>query len=353
MSLDEFGSTETRPRNPKKKGKGKAVIIGVTAFVLVAALAAAAYVFYIGRTFDTKTQKIAEVFPAEETRPEVKEESKGAKNILLLGSDTRATRGGDEEEGEFGELPNGGRSDTMMLVHIPKDHSNVYVTSIMRDTWLDIPGVGTAKINRAFASGGVPKAVETLENLFGVRIDHVASIDFEGFKGLTDALGGVTVNNPIAFRQSITNGMYFPKGEQTLDGEQALAFVRERKSFPGSDYQRVKNQQLFVRAMLGQIMSKETLSNPVTISNVVNEFAPYIAVDESLNAGAIASMASQMTGVHPGDMEFFTLPNKGPGRSPDGKQSIVVPDMAVIEKFGEALQQDKMQEFVDSTDLTR
>ncbi|MFC9932584.1 LCP family protein [Glutamicibacter sp. NPDC127525] len=347
-------SFEEHPARPRKKKKrtGRAIVLSVLALVMVAALVAAGYLWNLGRTFDSESQTITDAFPAEETRPEVNDESKDAVNILLLGSDTRATREADEDSEDFGTLPNGGRSDTMMLVHIPADRENVFVTSVMRDTWLDIPGVGTAKINRAFASGGVPKAVETLEGLFGVRINHVASVDFEGFKGLTDAVGGVTVNNPRGFKQSIVNGMYFPEGVQTLDGEQALAFVRERKSFPGSDYERVKNQQLFVKALLGQLMSKETLTNPGKVSEVVSQIAPFIAVDETLDSGKVASYASSMLNLRSSDMEFFTLPNKGPGRSADG-QSIVIPDMEVIEKFGKALQEDKMAEFVETTDLSR
>ncbi|MGO4296787.1 LCP family protein [Glutamicibacter sp. MCAF14] len=347
-------SFEEHPARPRKKKKrtGRAIVLSVLALVVVAGLVAAGYLWNLGRTFDSESQTITDAFPAEETRPEVNDESKDAVNILLLGSDTRATREADEDSEDFGTLPNGGRSDTMMLVHIPADRENVFVTSVMRDTWLDIPGVGTAKINRAFASGGVPKAVETLEGLFGVRINHVASVDFEGFKGLTDAVGGVTVNNPRGFKQSIVNGMYFPEGVQTLDGEQALAFVRERKSFPGSDYERVKNQQLFVKALLGQLMSKETLANPGKVSEVVSQIAPFIAVDETLDSGKVASYASSMLNLRSSDMEFFTLPNKGPGRSADG-QSIVIPDMEVIEKFGKALQEDKMAEFVETTDLSR
>ncbi|WP_431711893.1 LCP family protein [Glutamicibacter uratoxydans] len=339
-----------RPR--KKKRRGLAIIISVLAVVLVAALVAGLYVLNLGRTFDRNTETLPTVFPSEDVRPVEREESKDAVNILLLGSDTRAERDEDEDAEGFATLPNGGRSDTLMMVHIPTNREAIYVTSIMRDTWLDIPGVGTAKINRAFASGGVPKAVETLEGLFGVRIDHVAAIDFEGFKGLTDALGGVTINNPIAFRQSLTNGMYFPQGQQTLNGEQALAFVRERKSFPGSDYQRVKNQQLFVRAMLGQILSRDTLTNPARISDVISEISPFIAVDDSLDSSTVAKLASGMLNIRTSDMEFFTLPNNGPGRSADG-QSIVIPDMQMIEKFGTALQEDKVDEFVASTDLSR
>lgn len=347
-----FEEQPTRSRAKKKKRTGRVVLLSILSLVVIAALVAVGYAWNLGRTFDDNSQKLENAFPAEETRPEVKKESENALNILLLGSDTRAQRENDEQNDDFATLPNGGRSDTMMLVHIPSDRSGVYVTSIMRDTWLDLPGIGEAKINRAFANGGVAKAVETLEGLFGVRIDHVASVDFEGFKGLTDAVGGVTINNPIAFRPVHNKSFYFPEGVQKLDGEEALAFVRERKAFPGSDYQRVKNQQLFVKALLGQILSKDTLTNPVTIQNIVSEFAPFVAVDDTLDAGKVVEIASSMINVSTNDMEFFTLPNKGPGRSADG-QSIVIPDMDTINKFGESLQKDTVGEFVASTDLSR
>lgn len=350
-------SFEEQParQRTKKKRTGRVVLFSVLSIVVIAALVAGLYAWNLARTFDENSNKLADAFPAEETRPEVKEESKDAINVLLLGSDTRAERSDDEPGDDFATLPSGGRSDTMMLVHIPSDRKNVFVTSIMRDTWLAIPGVGTAKINRAFASGGVPKAVETLEGLFGIRINHVASIDFEGFKGLTDAVGGVTVDNPIAFTPVHAKGYYFPKGVQKLDGESALTFVRERKAFTGaggSDYRRVKNQQLFVKALLGQILSKETLTSPSKIQNVVSEIAPYVAVDDTLDSAKIAGIASSMLNVRSDDMTFFTLPNNGPGRSADG-QSIVVPDMETINKFGEALQNDTVDEFVDSTDLSQ
>lgn len=347
-----FEEQPTSSRAKKKKRTGRVVLLSILSLVVIAALVAVGYAWNLGRTFDDNSQKLENAFPAEETRPEVKKESENALNILLLGSDTRAQRENDEQNDDFATLPNGGRSDTMMLVHIPSDRSGVYVTSIMRDTWLDLPGIGEAKINRAFANGGVAKAVETLEGLFGVRIDHVASVDFEGFKGLTDAVGGVTINNPIAFRPVHNKSFYFPEGVQKLDGEEALAFVRERKAFPGSDYQRVKNQQLFVKALLGQILSKDTLTNPMTIQNIVSEFAPFVAVDDTLDAGKVVEIASSMINVSTSDMEFFTLPNKGPGRSADG-QSIVIPDMDTINKFGESLQKDTVGEFVASTDLSR
>lgn len=331
----------------KKKRTGLMVLLGAVSLVLIALLVAGGYLFSLARSFDNGTEKLPNAFPEESLRPVKAEASKDAVNILLLGNDTRAT---DQGEENFASLPNGGRSDTMMLVHIPSNREGVYVTSIMRDTWLDIPGHGSAKINAAFAYGGVALAVQTLEGLLDTRIDHVASIDFEGFKGLTDALGGVEINNPIAFTPKTSSGTTFPKGVQTLKGEEALAFVRERYAFKDGDYQRVRNQQLYVKAVMSTLMSKETLTDPAKISETVKQFAPYVAVDETLDAVKVAKLGTTMANVRSSDMHFFTLPNKGTGRSADG-QSIVVPDMDVIGSFADALQDDKVGKFVTDNGL--
>ena len=342
-SFEDTGYEEPK----KKKRTGLMILLGAVSLVLIALLVAGGYLLSLARSFDSGTTKLTDAFPEETLRPEKAETAKDATNILLLGSDTRATNQSGEE---FAELPDGGRSDTMMLVHIPANREGVYVTSIMRDTWLDIPGHGKAKINAAFALGGVPLTVQTLEGLLDTRIDHVASIDFEGFKGLTNALGGVEINNPIAFKQNLANGYAFPKGVQTLDGEEALAFVRERYAFTDGDYQRVRNQQLFVKAIMSTMMSKETLTDPGKISETVKEFAPYVAVDETLDAMKVATLGSSMANVRSSDMTFFTLPNSGTGRSADG-QSIVIPDMAVVSEFAEALKQDNVGQFVEDNGL--
>ena len=339
---------DTEYQSPeKKKRTGLMILLGAVSLVLIALLIAGGYLFSLARSFDNNTTKLPDAFPEESLRPVKAEAAKDAVNILLLGNDTRAT---DQGEDNFASLPNGGRSDTMMLVHIPANREGVYVTSIMRDTWLDIPGHGKAKVNAAFAYGGVSLAVQTLEGLLDTRIDHIAAIDFEGFKGLTDALGGVEINNPKAFKQNLKNGIVFPEGVQTLDGEEALAFVRERYAFSDGDYQRVRNQQLYVKAVMSTLMSKETLTDPGKISETVKEFAPYVAVDETLDAVKVAKLGATMANVRSSDMHFFTLPNKGTGRSADG-QSIVIPDTGVISDFAEALSKDKVGEFVEDNDL--
>src|SRR5699024_3687054 len=207
---------------PSKKKK---VILRVLGSFLVVLLNAGALVWAgLSKLRDFET--IDSAFPEESLRPEVSEPAEGeedpAVNILLLGSDSRA----DTSTPILDDL--GSRSDTIMVAHIPSDRSGVQIMSIMRDSWVEIPGHGHAKINAAMAYGGVPLIVQTVEGLIDQRIDHIAVADFNGFKNLTEAVGGVEVNNPRDFTVGDT---HFAQGNITLDGDEALQFVRERYAF--------------------------------------------------------------------------------------------------------------------------
>lgn len=316
---------------------------------LIAAVVAGAYFFNLASTFNNATQKIATAFPEESTRPTKEPEDKHpgpeAVNILLMGSDTRGNMGDLKDSSATGQ-----RSDTLMLMHIPPDRENVYVMSIMRDLWVEIPGHGMNKINSALSLGGIPLTVQTLEGLFDDRLDHVAVIDFEGFKALTNALGGVTVDVPYTFTSSGSEGETFTAGPMTLDGESALKFVRERKAFSSGDYQRVANQQIFVKAVLSEFLNAKTLTNPGKISDVVSKFAPYISVDDQLDARRVAELAFSLRGVRGNDVEMFTLPTKGTGTSPDG-QSIVLKDIQAIEQVSNALDNETLDDFISAHGL--
>ena len=327
-----------------RKHPVRATILILIGLVVVAGVAAGAYVFSLANNFDSQSEKIAEAFPAESERPEVKESATDAVNILLLGSDSR---GGSGETENLEGVPNAGRADTMMLVHVPGDREGVYITSVMRDTWVDIPGRGQHKLNAAYSFGGVPLTVQTIETMLDTRIDHVASVDMEGFKGLTDTLGGVDVEVPIAFQSSHMKGHTFPQGVQHMDGETALAFVRERYAFEDGDYQRVKNQQLFLDAVMGKLLARDTLTNPGRVASVVDELSPYVGVDDSLNAVTLGRLGVGMSSLRQDDVHFFALPTEGVGRSADG-QSIVLPDIAAINDLGEALSNDDVAAYVES-----
>ena len=253
-----------------------------------------------------------------------------AVNFLLLGADS-----GDLTDGKNTD-PNRingvGRSDTMMWVHIPGDRHDVQVMSIMRDTWLPIRGHGDHKLNAAYQYGGVPLAVSTIENMFQARVDHVVAVDMVGFRDLVNALGGVELDNPQAFD---SDGHHFAKGHLSLNGEEAIVFARTRYAFADGDYTRVENQQRLVKAIVTKAMSRTTLTDPNSIRNSIDAFAPYLTFDQSLDSGTLFDLAWSMRDVRGGDIHLSTVPTLGTGYA--GDQAVVWPDWASIRRIGEGI----------------
>lgn len=329
-------------RVTRRKGRGWKAALGVFSVLLVLIVGAVGvYAYTLSSAWDGKTTKLPDVFPSEAARPPVVKPTSGtaaAQNILLLGSDTRGSI-----NGSIADLT-GQRSDTIMVVHIPADRKNIYVMSIMRDSWVDIPGQGKAKINAAMSYGGVPLVVQTIEGLIGARIDRVAVVDFGGFQGVTDALGGVTIDNPVAFTSSAIPGKVFAKGPQQMNGAEALAFVRERYAFRDGDFQRARNQQLFLKAVMGKALTAETLTNPGRISNLVSAIAPFVAVDSGFNSGYLIGLGAELRNLRVDNVTFFTAPTAGTGTSADG-QSIVNIDWAKFALVKQAFQTDRLDQY--------
>lgn len=292
---------------------GTAAVIAVVASVFIGGLA---------RSYDRNADVIADAFPKAD-RPAATD---GAENILLIGSDSRKGLGA------------GGRSDTLMLAHVPADRKAVYLMSIMRDSWVDIPGHGTAKINAASSWGGVPLTVQTVEQLLDVRIDHVAEIDFAGFEGMTDALGGVTVQSPNDFT---VRGQHFVAGANRLDGAEALTFVRERHAFADADHTRVENQQAFLRGIVDGVLSKGTLTNPGRIQDFVAATSKYLSVDAGLDFQTLVGLGWSLRDIRPSDLQTFTLPTAGSGTSADG-QSYVAVNTGAVQSLSSALRSDDL-----------
>lgn len=326
-----------KPPTPKRAGRVRPPrrgaawsILASTALVTAAGVAAASsFSANLVQEFDTNRETI-------ETGIDQTSEAfeDGEMNILVLGSDARE---GQSQEDQ--------RSDTMMLVHIPESRDEMYVMSIMRDLWVEIPDVGMSKVNSAQSHGGYPLTIDTVEGLTGAEIDHMVIVDFDGFSDLTSALGGVEIENDMAFSAGQANPSYYPEGTIRLEGTDALRFVRERKAFTGGDYQRVKNQQKFLTGIASQVLNSSTLTNPAKISDMVKSFTPYLTVDESLDAQTLVNYGMSMSKMRASNITSFTIPNAGTGTTPGGA-SVVWPDEEELASMRSAMEDGTMDEYV-------
>ncbi|MFE0330906.1 LCP family protein [Streptomyces sp. NPDC003753] len=213
---------------------------------------------------------------------------RGARNILLIGSDSRAGAG----NGRYGRDSGTERSDTTILLHLAADRRSATAVSLPRDLMVNVPSCGRpdgtrseaqfTMFNHAFATGGSACTIRTVEKLTDIRIDHHMVVDFNGFKKMIDALGGVQV----CLRQPIDDTaarLRLPAGKVTLDGEQALGYVRARKSLgDGSDTERMERQQRFLGALVTKVRSNGVLLNPVKLYPVLDAATSALTTDPGL-----------------------------------------------------------------------
>jgi LCP family protein required for cell wall assembly len=239
-----------------------------------------------------------------------------ALNILLMGSDSR--QGQDTNKYGDPDVMTGERSDTTILLHISADRSFATAVSIPRDTWVMLPecerggetvGAFESKFNTAFEIGGPGCTVKLVEQMSGVQIDNFAVIDFEGFKQVVDAMGGVEVclKEPASDPQS---KLELPAGTSVVTGEQALSFVRARKTLSdGSDLSRIKRQQAFLSSMIREASSTGLLLNPVRLYATLDAATSGLTTDPGLaDIDVLRDLALSMRGIAPGDIAFLTMP---------------------------------------------
>lgn len=239
-----------------------------------------------------------------------------AVNILLMGSDSRA----GETSKRYGDpdVYTGERSDTTILLHLSKDRSFATAVSIPRDTWVMIPecksngetvGGFEAKFNTAFEIAGPGCTVKLVEQMTGLTIDNFAVVDFTGFKNVVDALGGVEVCLTEAVSDPASD-LELPAGTSIVNGEQALSFVRARKTLSdGSDLSRIKRQQAFLSSMIREASSTGLLLNPVRLFSVLDSATKGLTTDPGLaDIDVLRDMALSVQGMAPGDIAFLTMP---------------------------------------------
>ncbi|MYW01400.1 LCP family protein [Streptomyces sp. SID3343] len=238
----------------------------------------------------------------------------GALNVLLVGSDSRA---GDNSA--YGRDEGGSRrSDTTILLHVPQGRKTATAVSFPRDLMVDVPSCPTetgvqrayfGQFNSAMEVGGVPCVAATVEKLTGARIDHQITIDFTGFKKVVDALGGVPMHIDAPIDDKAAH-LQLPAGDVTLDGEQALGFVRVRKSLgDGSDIQRIARQQEFLKALIAKVQGENLLTNPAKAFNVMDAATKAITTDSGINTlTSLYDFANGLRGIPLERIHFVTTP---------------------------------------------
>ncbi|MDQ5841485.1 MAG: LCP family protein [Chloroflexota bacterium] len=326
--LDDFTTSDSVAAAPKRH-RARRIIVSLVAIILVLSIGTVAgYLAFLNHTVTTnvKHEALLPTPTAGEKVPVKVPAAKDAQNILMIGSDSRGSVGN-------------GRSDVIVLMHVSDDRKKVHLVHFPRDLYVDVPGHGKDKINAAYAYGGPQLLVRTLQNLVDVPIDHVAVIGFDGFKAMTDAMGGVDV---YAEESSTTPGNgTVHVGVNHLDGAAALAFVRERHQLSEGDISRGRRQQAFIKALMLKSLSRETITNPVRLAQFVDAGTKNLTVDEAFSVADMRSQAVSMRDLRSKDIVFIAAPITGFGTSPQGA-SIDIVDEAKMAQLSIGLKSDDL-----------
>lgn len=240
-----------------------------------------------------------------------------AQNILLIGSDSRA----GQANRRYGRDSGTERSDTTILLHLSAERRSATAVSIPRDLMVNVPGCRRrdgsrtepmfAMFNYAFQKGGSACTIRTVERLTDIRVDHHMVVDFHGFKEMVDAVDGVEIclAEPIDDKAA---KLRLPAGKVTLNGEQALGYVRARKSLgDGSDTDRMERQQRFLAALVHKVQSNDVLLNPVRLYPVLDAATSSLTTDPALaSLRGLYELARGVRDIPTERVQFLTVPRE-------------------------------------------
>lgn len=302
-----------RGAEPERTGGrriGRKILLGLA--VLVIAAGGTGYWLYSDLDGNIKGVDLDEALGDD--RPEKLPTS--GQNILVLGSDSRAGANAALKTGNV----SGARSDTALVMHIPEGREKAVAVSIPRDTLVTrpectkadgstVPSAKRVMFNSIYSQVGSACVVKTVEQISGIRMDHYMEIDFAGFKGLVDAIGGVTVTVDKDIHDT-SSGLDLTAGTHRLNGTQSLEFVRTRHGVgDGSDLGRIGLQQQFMTALLSEIKKQDLLGNPAKTYGIADSLTQALTTDSDLaSLKALAEFGRSMNGVDPSTMETIMLP---------------------------------------------
>ncbi|MFJ8648989.1 LCP family protein [Streptomyces sp. NPDC093546] len=264
---------------------------------------------------------------------------------LIVGSDSREGMTADDKKRLHTGSADGKRTDSMMI--LAACSSGNTMISLPRDSDVEIPSfVGSqsgktfpaqgrrVKLNAAYAEDGPELLVRTVEHNTGLRIDHYAEIGFAGFANIVDSLGGVEMNIEKGFKDK-KSGADFQAGKQTLNGEQALAFVRTRYAFAESDLARTKNQQKFLSALASQAATPGTILNPFKLYPTMGAGLDTLIVDKDMSLFDLGEMFFAMKGISGGEGTSMNMPING------SRGGNLVWDKAKVQQLVKQIQNDE------------
>jgi LCP family protein required for cell wall assembly len=283
---------------PGKRGRRVALTAGLLVVVLIIALVGS--YFWI----DGKLNRSV-------TLPAFSGQSAG-QNWLIVGSDSRQGLSRAEVDQLHVGTVGADASDSLMLLHMGTGRP--VLISIPRDSYVPIPGYGDNKINAALAFGGPTLLVKTVENVTGLRINHYMGIGFGGLVSVVNTVGGVRICLPSAINDSYS-GVKLSAGCHNLNGDQALAFVRDRHSFATSDLQRIQDQRAFLKALLVKATGPGVYLNPFVALPFASTAASSISVDKSTSlydlTEAARALRGPLTGTVPISNANYVTSNAG------------------------------------------
>ncbi len=333
---------------------GRRWVTGLLAGLLVIVLAAGGWLYYLNHQLgDIDAFLSPDDSLAEEDRPERPDNE--SMNILLAGADNGENDGDgvsteqalDAEEWQPGLL----RSDTIMFIHVPANRKAAYLVSIPRDSYVTIydengEPQGKDKINAAFSAYGPAGYTSTIEHLTDLRMDHLAVVDWTGFKDISTALGGVEVYIPDSFYDS-SQDIQWDRGYETLEGDTALAYVRTRYGLAGGDFDRIARQQNFLRAMMTKMLDQGVFTDMFTFSNMLKAVVRNLSVDEGFTTGEIRGLVLSLRGMTSDDVTFLTAP-LGSYDETDSGSSIVRLDPRQSEALWTAVAEEEIDDYVET-----
>lgn len=278
LSRDEYAKTHKR----KRRGKGFYAVVIALALVLVGGGSAFAYYAVISNNLHAGLGDARNYLVSTDLANE-------PFYMLLMGTDGSSER---DASGEFGDSY---RTDSIMLARIDPVNKKVTLVSLSRDTMVDMGEYGTQKLNAAHVFGGASLSIQTVSELAGVDISHYAEINFDGFRDIVNALGGIEVDVPMEIDDEDAGG-HLDAGLQTLNGDQALILCRARHAYdeigPGDEY-RAANQRLVLAAIAEKLLSADV----ATLASTVQTLSQYVTTD--LEVTDIIGLAQAMQGLDP------------------------------------------------------